>query len=837
MKRLILIVFVIISAYTSWAEPISKDKAKSIASKIISSKNPFQRLQVASQKATTTQKDYTTDIELVYTAAENDAATLYVYSNPNGGFVIISADDAVNPIIAYSNTSQIADIEHNIALKHELDDYSKIIDIARKNGNPNAEKVAQTWRELSEIETEVQLNTSKSVSSTVDGDTINMGPLVTSHWGQSGLYNKYCPGLVGCIAVAMGEIMHYHQWPQTGQSWHRYIPYGSSTNEELFVDFGNTTYNWDLMPDIVSRKTKTDAANEVAKFLYHVGVAVNMEYGKEGSSAYDVDIPYAMCEYFKYDPSTIKLVYYEGKTRNEWLSIIKNEINHKRPIVYSGSTKKGEGHAWVVDGYDNNNYLHCNWGWNGDGDGYFSPKHFILYNYDFSNNAGIIIGIQPNLTGYYPMLWTQQSSNYTKKEVSITNIAAIDNLTAWSSAYKNDSKSFLEYGRTTDGGKSWLVNKMTFSDSSRCAISMICAIDKTNAWATVYKTSSMFTSGGKIVHTNDGGATWSVQTTNDQFIGSDAYPNSIHFWDANNGVCIGDPNDGYFEIYTTTNGGNEWTRVSQASIPSNQTGECGINAHLCVYNNNLWFGTNKGRLFMSNDRGYTWTVSDTPFSDFFEMAFRNDSVGVIICNSDTSYPAFRTSDGGKNWEKLNYSGHFYPTSLAYMPNTDTLISIGGEYNELTGESYYGLSYSTDNGESWTDYADFYQNYPFTAIGIAPSGAAWVGSYSFGKYLCGMWYRGRNKAIPVSIDEKTIASWFDQCNKLLAFPNPTRSTISFVGFETGQLTIVNSIGQNVYNDNNYNSGTIINISNLAPGLYIANVKTNNGLNLTTKFQVY
>lgn len=836
MRKIILIALVIISANTSWAEPVSVDKAKALASKFISNKNQSQRLLLASQNSSSAQKEATQNIELVYTATKNGAATLYVYSNPNGGFVIISADDAVNPIIAYSNTSQITDIEHNTALKHELDDYSRIIDIARNNGNSKAENVSQAWLELSEIETEIQPNIFKSASSTVDNE-INKGPLLTSQWGQEGKYKKYCPGLVGCVAVAMGEIMHYHKWPQTGQSWHRYIPYKSPTEEELFVNFEQTSYNWDLMPDVVSRKTKTEAADEVAKLLYHAGIAVDMQYSDNGSAAYDIDVPYAMCEYFKYDPTTIKVVYYEGKTRNEWVDLIKNEINHKRPVFYAGATENGEGHAWVVDGYDDRNYIHCNWGWNGDGDGYFSPKHLILFDYDFSNNAGIIIGIQPNLTGHYPMLWTQQASNYTKNDVGIANIAAIDNLTAWSSAFDNNNKSILEFGRTTDGGKLWQIGKINFNGSRGFSTSMICAIDKTNAWATVYNTSSMFNSGGKVVHTNDGGATWTVQTTDNQFSGGDAFPNSIHFWDANNGVCIGDPNDGNFEIYTTTNGGNEWTRVDQSSIPNNKTGECGLNAHLCVYDNNLWFGTNKGRLYVSNDRGYTWAVYDTPFNDIYEIAFRNDSVGVIIGKTDTSYTAFRTSNGGKNWEYLNYSGNFYPSAIAYIPNTDTLISAGGEYDELTGKEYFGLSYSTNNGDSWTDYADFYQNIQFTALGIAPSGAAWAGSFSYGKHNRGMWYRGRNKAIPVAIDEKNISSWFSQCNKLLAFPNPTSSTISFAGFESGQLSIFNSIGQNVYNDSNYNSGTVININNLASGIYIATIKTSNGLNLTTKFQVY
>ena len=75
--------------------------------------------------------------------------------------------------------------------------------------------------------------------------------------------------------------------------------------------------------------------------------------------------------------------------------------------------------------------------------------------------------------------------------------------------------------------------------------------------------------------TTDGGLTWDKQET--AFPGFNGNPIVIHFFDSNNGVCVGDPNNGYWAIYTTTNGGTNWIRVPSANIPAPiPAGEVGI---------------------------------------------------------------------------------------------------------------------------------------------------------------------------------------------------------------------------------------------------------------------
>src|SRR5690606_35089027 len=88
------------------------------------------------------------------------------------------------------------------------------------------------------------------------------------------------------------------------------------------------------------------------------------------------------------------------------------------------------------------------------------------------------------------------------------------------------------------------------------------------------------------------------------------------FFDINNGITQGDPASGYFEIYTTTDGGTNWTRVPNANIPTPLSGEYGYNNMFETVGDIIWFATNKGRLYKSTDKGLNWTVSQTPATDF-----------------------------------------------------------------------------------------------------------------------------------------------------------------------------------------------------------------------------
>lgn len=141
------------------------------------------------------------------------------------------------------------------------------------------------------------------------------------------------------------------------------------------------------------------------------------------------------------------------------------------------------------------------------------------------------------------------------------------------------------------------------------AAAMICAISDSIAWVPLYGSNG----GGMIAKTEDGGKSWTQVTTSNQFDASKGgFPNVVHFWDKNNGFAMGDPTgtdtdtDTYFEIYTTTDGGANWTRVDKSKIPTPLEDEYGVIGYYTTINDTVWFSTYKGRIYRSVDKGYNW---------------------------------------------------------------------------------------------------------------------------------------------------------------------------------------------------------------------------------------
>lgn len=91
---------------------------------------------------------------------------------------------------------------------------------------------------------------------------------------------------------------------------------------------------------------------------------------------------------------------------------------------------------------------------------------------------------------------------------------------------------------------------------------------------------------------------------------------------------MGDPVGGYFEIYTTTNGGTSWTRVPSANIPAPLVGEGGYTTikDISLEDGTIWFGANYGRAYKSSDKGLTWTVTATPITDFGTAAANGEII-------------------------------------------------------------------------------------------------------------------------------------------------------------------------------------------------------------------
>ena len=202
-----------------------------------------------------------------------------------------------------------------------------------------------------------------------------VAPLVTTTWNQDAPYNDSCPiwngnrCYTGCVATAMAQILKYWEHPAQGVGISR--AYNTTVNgiaipplnfeiDYHFSDMGNAT-----------PQTATEKAN-VARLMYHCGVSVRMEYDPSESGATSEAAARAFSNYFKYDAVYLSQA---GYSDSAWYALLRAELDSARPVYYAGLELAAEesSHAWVCDGYDNDNYFHFNWGWGGYDDGYYRP--------------------------------------------------------------------------------------------------------------------------------------------------------------------------------------------------------------------------------------------------------------------------------------------------------------------------------------------------------------------------------------------------------------------------------------------------------------------------------
>jgi len=250
-----------------------------------------------------------------------------------------------------------------------------------------------------------------------------------------------------------------------------------------------------------------------------------------------------------------------------------------------------------------------------------------------------------------------------------------------------------------------------------------------NAWIPLWYS----TGGGTILHTADGGVTWTPQTTA-TFDSPNGFPNVVHFWNVNEGFCMGDPNGGYFEIYTTIDGGTTWTRVPEANIPPNSAQEYGTTGYYDVVGNMVWFTTNKGRIYKSIDKGYHWTASSIPnVTDQMQISFRDINYGIVRANM-SPYNTYFTNDGGDTWQQLFWNGNFYTNDFCYVKGTtNTFISAGADYTN----NFMGTSISTDGGFNW-NVIPLSDTTQFLTVDFVDVNHGWAGAFNTDSVAGGMW---------------------------------------------------------------------------------------------------
>lgn len=271
------------------------------------------------------------------TASPSDA--YYVFNNDAGGFVIIAGDDAVTPVLGYTSTGSFDAENLPDGLKDLLKSYERQIAALGDNyvANQTATRAAFTGEKL----------------------------LKTAEWNQMAPFNKYTPNnyVTGCVATAGAIVMKHHGYPAKGTGSHSYTLNGKTLSANFEHD-----YDWASMP--VKYDGTNDAAFDgVARLMSDLGVAVEMNYAKDGSGSYIGDLVTALQKYYGYSKLS-HLMAIEDVGAEAWNGRLREEIDANRPVLYAASDPTRGGHAFVIDGYKDENFS-VNWGWGGYCDGFY----------------------------------------------------------------------------------------------------------------------------------------------------------------------------------------------------------------------------------------------------------------------------------------------------------------------------------------------------------------------------------------------------------------------------------------------------------------------------------
>lgn len=343
-------------------------------------------------KNTITEKKTVKKIENITKSPDaNGKTAFYIINYEKDGYVLISADDRLQPILAFSeeNNFVVDESTYHPGLVEWFTNQTDQINRLRNSKKDTVTRLAASW-EMIEIQNLITANSNTNISGKdfqasdecyypgmpgcCEDTWYTKGPLMSTTWSQGVGYNNYVPltgcsgysnghAPTGCVATAMAQVMKYHQSP--------------------------SSYNWSIMPNYVTNTTNT-GANAISTLMANIGSAVNMNYGCSGSGA-------------NMSTATNTLKYTYGYLSSSYVNFnhntVKQQHNLNRPVILSGGT-----HAWVTDGYrthyDCNNgigylYLHMNWGWGGTHNAWYAYNDWTPGSYNFNSNKKMVYNITP----------------------------------------------------------------------------------------------------------------------------------------------------------------------------------------------------------------------------------------------------------------------------------------------------------------------------------------------------------------------------------------------------------------------------------------------------------
>lgn len=377
MKFLLTLITFLTFWVSSFAAPISESAAREKATRFLTSKKGGS----SAARSTVRRSIGAPGSSVSLTAVDNQKAYYVFNVDSSNGYVIVSGDDRMPDVLGYSYSGSYNPDSIPDNMKAWLQGYADEYLYLQSHSNVKA----------------------ASLTSVTGGSIL---PMIPTHWGQNYPYNAFCPQynnkltLTGCVATAMAQVMYYHQWPnQTSKT----IPGYRSQNKEEGINInlsgiGVTAIDWENVAPSYGYYGISKTMNEaVANIMRLAGYSVKMNYGLQGSGAAVEYVAGALKDYFDYNSSAtyMKRDDYNG-TQDAWNQMVYDELKNGRPVIYGGQkvidAEHTAGHAFIIDGYDQDDYFHVNWGW-GHSDGYFQLNAFDV-EHGYTTNQEVVIGIE-----------------------------------------------------------------------------------------------------------------------------------------------------------------------------------------------------------------------------------------------------------------------------------------------------------------------------------------------------------------------------------------------------------------------------------------------------------
>lgn len=320
--------------------------------------------------------------------------------------------------------------------------------------------------------------------------------------------------------------------------------------------------------------------------------------------------------------------------------------------------------------------------------------------------------------------------------------------------------------RTVDGGQTWTGDTAPNIGGETYLIN-VTGVDSNTAWINGIDFISYTT---YCFQTNDGGQTW-TRILDTLFNTPGGFLNYVHFWDAQNGIAMGDPSHGKndtifsFEIHHTTDGGQTWTRLDRGDLPPSLQDEYGYS--YTTLGDRIWFVTGLGRVYRSDDRGHTWAVSETGYTaGVFNISFADPEVGIFggYDWNNSSIGLYITRNGGERWEDITPEDSSYlVTGVEIVPGTRVIV-LDIRNSNTVGPFYTWASYNL--GETWVQ------------IGTGEN-AGWADFIDETTGFAGEWMTLERKCKMYSYAGSPLLGLFghrDLNVTLTVGPNPTRDVV-------------------------------------------------------------